>query len=35
LHRKHAALALRLAATLKQMKAEGLVDAYRAQVEKI
>ncbi|TXT39365.1 MAG: hypothetical protein FD135_2218 [Comamonadaceae bacterium] len=34
LHRKHAALAPRLAATLKQMKAEGLVEAYRVQVEK-
>lgn len=34
LHRKHAALAPLLAATLKKMKAEGLIDAYRVQVEK-
>ena len=33
LHRKHAALAPQLAATLKQMKAEGLIEAYRLQVE--
>ena len=34
LHRKHADLAPRLAAVLKQMKAEGLIEAYRLQVEK-
>jgi polar amino acid transport system substrate-binding protein len=34
LHRKHAALAPLLAATLKKMKAEGLIEAYRVQVEK-
>lgn len=34
LNKKHAALAPRLAATLKQMKAEGLLDAYPKQVEK-
>lgn len=34
LHRKHAALAPLLAATLKKMKAERLIDAYRVQVEK-
>lgn len=33
LHRKHAALAPLLAATLKAMKAEGLIEAYRVQVE--
>lgn len=32
LYKKHAELALRLAATLKQMKAEGLIEAYRLQV---
>lgn len=31
LHRRHAALAPRLAATLRQMKAEGLIEAYRAE----
>lgn len=34
LHPKHAALAPRLAAVLKQLKKEGLVEAYRQQVEK-
>lgn len=34
LHSKHADLALRLAATLRQMKAEGLIEAYRVQAEK-
>lgn len=34
LHRKHAELVPRLAATLKQMKAEGLIEAYRLQVER-
>lgn len=34
LHRKHASLAPRLAATLKQMKAEGLLDAYPQQAER-
>lgn len=34
LHRKHADLAPRMAAVLKQMKAEGLIDAYRLQVER-
>jgi polar amino acid transport system substrate-binding protein len=34
LHKKHADLAPRLAATLKQMKAEGLIDTYRQQAEK-
>lgn len=34
LHPKHAALAPRLAAILKQLKTEGLVEAYRVQVEK-
>ena len=33
LHRKHADLAPRMAAVLKQMKAEGLIEAYRLQVE--
>lgn len=33
-HRKHAALAPRLAAVLKQMKAEGLMETYRLQVER-
>lgn len=32
LHRKHAELAPRMAAVLKQMKAEGLIEAYRLQV---
>lgn len=34
LHKKHAELAPRLAAVLKQMKAEGLIEAYRVQVER-
>jgi len=34
LHRKHADLAPRMAAVLKQMKAEGLVEAYRMQLER-
>lgn len=34
LHWKHAELAPRLAATLKQMKAEGLIETYRLQVER-
>ncbi len=34
LHRKHAELAPRLAAVLKKMKAEGLIEAYRLQVER-
>lgn len=34
LHKKHAALAPRLAATLKQMKSEGLLDAYPLQAER-
>lgn len=34
LAKKHAALAPRLAAALKQMKAEGLLDAYHKQVER-
>ncbi len=32
--KKHAALAPRMAAVLKQMKAEGLIEAYRLQVER-
>jgi len=34
INKKHADLAPRLAAVLKQMKAEGLIDAYRQQVER-
>ncbi len=34
LHKKHAELVPRLAATLKKMKAEGLMDAYRIEVER-
>lgn len=34
LHHKHAKLAPRLAATLKQMKAEGLIDTYRFEAER-
>lgn len=34
LNKKHAALAPRLAAVLKQMKAEGLIEVYRLQVER-
>lgn len=34
LHKKNAALAPRLAATLKKMKAEGLIDRYRSELEK-
>jgi hypothetical protein len=34
LHKRHADLAPRLAAVLKQMKAEGLIEAYRLQVER-
>lgn len=34
LNKKHAELALRLAAVIKQMKAEGLIEAYRLQVER-
>jgi polar amino acid transport system substrate-binding protein len=34
LHKKHADLAPRLAAVLKQMKSEGLIKAYRLQVER-
>lgn len=34
LNKKHADLAPRLAAVLKQMKAEGLIEAYRHQVER-
>lgn len=34
LNKKHAALAPRMAAVLKQMKAEGLIEAYRLQVER-
>ena len=34
LNKKHADLAPRLAAVLKQMKAEGLIEAYRQQVER-
>lgn len=33
-HQKHAALAVRMANTLKQMKAEGVIEAYRLQVER-
>ena len=32
LHRRHAELAPRLAAALKQMKSEGLIERYRAEV---
>ncbi len=34
LHRRHAELAPRMAAVLKQMKAQGLIEAYRLQVER-
>jgi hypothetical protein len=34
LHKKHAELAPRLAATLKKMKSEGLIEAYRLQAER-
>lgn len=34
LNKKHAALAPRMAAVIKQMKAEGLIEAYRLQVER-
>ncbi len=34
LHRKHADLAPRLAATMKKMKEEGLLDRYRAEAER-
>lgn len=34
LHRKHADLAPRLAVVIRQMKAEGLIDIYRRQVER-
>lgn len=34
LHKKHAALAPRLAETLKKMKAEGLIERYRVESEK-
>lgn len=34
INKKHAALAPRLAAVLKQMKAEGLIETYRRQVER-
>jgi hypothetical protein len=34
LHKKNAALAPRMAAVIKQMKAEGLIEAYRRQVER-
>lgn len=34
LHKKHAELAPQLAATLKKMKEEGLIDTYRKQAEK-
>lgn len=34
LHKKHAALAPRMAAVIKQMKAEGLIEAYRRQLER-
>jgi hypothetical protein len=34
LHKKNAALAPRLAATLKKMKAEGLIERYRSELEK-
>jgi len=34
LHKKHAALAPRLAAVLKEMQAEGLIDVYRLQAER-
>lgn len=34
LHKKHAALAPRMAAAIKQMKAEGLIERYRLQVER-
>ncbi|MEW6163426.1 MAG: hypothetical protein AB1642_00045 [Pseudomonadota bacterium] len=34
LNKKHAALAPRMAAVIKQMKAEGLIEAYRRQVER-
>ena len=34
LHKKHAALAPRLAAVLRQMKAEGLIETYRIQAER-
>ena len=34
LHKKHAALAPRMAAVIRQMKAEGLIEAYRLQVER-
>lgn len=34
LHKKHAELAPRLGAVLKQMKAEGLIESYRLQVER-
>lgn len=33
-HKKHVELAPRLAATLKKMKAEGLIEAYRIEVER-
>jgi hypothetical protein len=33
-NKKHAELAPRLAAVLKQMKAEGLIEVYRKQVER-
>ena len=34
IHKKHAALAPRLAAALKQMKSEGLIETYRLQAER-
>lgn len=34
IHKKHAELAPRLAAVLRQMKAEGLIETYRLQVER-
>lgn len=34
LHKKHAALAPRMAAIIRQMKAEGLIEAYRLKVER-
>jgi hypothetical protein len=34
LHKKHTELAPRLAATFKKMKAEGLIEAYRLQIER-
>jgi hypothetical protein len=34
LHKRHAALAPRLAATLRQMKAEGLIERYRTDAER-